>query len=379
MNPALSSRLQTLGSEIKALASGSWTLFRQEMSGKAEFTRRQTILMAAGALTALTAILLVLAGLTLLLAQLLVSRLGWEPMTAGGVAALTVAVCFALTGWLVFRSSANSLKTRSLKPDQTIQSLRTAAAALTNQPLIPPTPTPMKTRQEFNDALHHTADSVEYQARRAARAVQDTASSLSQKLDPGPFFASALAWVDAVMTPQNRALAGKALTAVSALPRRHPVFSAALALGGIYLLRNRDQSIGRRVDNYVSEARGYADDLRRTAAQGYQATVEAGRDIGGAVTGNARHFAESGRQAAAQFNATATRTAERVRGAYEDARTSVAEGMDHLSETAQQLRKDAEAGYRKAKEFAKEEPALAIAGGVALAIGALLLVKSSRR
>ncbi len=380
MSFSLPQQIRSLAGELKSLALGHWTMLRQEMTGKANLTRREVILMSAGALTALTAILLVLAGLTLLLSQLLVSQAGWEPLTAGGTASLIIAAIFALSGWLVFRSSGARLKAEGLRPSQTIQSIRSAAAALTNQPYIPtPPPTPMKTREDLNDALHHTAESVEYQARRAARAVHETASSLSSKFDPGPFFASALAWVDAVMTPQNRALAGKALTTVAALPRRHPLVAAALALGGIYLMRNRDHSIRHTVEDYVSDAGGYADDLRRTAAKGFKATAEAGRDIRGSVYDSAHRFAETGRHAAGQFGTAATQTAERVRGAYEEARTSVAEGVDHMAETAAQLRKEAEAGYRKAREFAKEEPALAIAGGVALAIGALLLVKSSRR
>lgn len=381
MTYSLPQKISFLTGEFKALALGHWAMLRQEMTGKANLTRRQVILMTAGALTALTAILLVLAALTLLLSQILVSAAGWQPLIAGGTSALIIAAIFAVTGWLVFRSGEARLKAEGLRPSQTIQSLQSAAAALTNQPYIPtpPPPTPMKTREDLNDALHQTAESVETQARRAARAVHDTASTLGSKLDPGPLFASALAWVDAVLTPHNRALAGQAMATVASLPRRHPLFSAALALGGIYLMRNRDHSVRRTVEDYLSEAGGYADDLRRTAAKGYKATAEAGRDIRGSVYEGAHRFAESGRQAADQFGTAATHTAERVRGAYEEARSSMADGVEQISETAHQLRKDAEAGYRKAREFAKEEPALAIAGGVALAIGALLLVKSSRR
>ena len=71
------SGFQTLTAELKALAIGHWQLFRQEMSGKVTHTRQQTLWMAAGALTALTAILLLLSGITLLLSQLLVSSAGW--------------------------------------------------------------------------------------------------------------------------------------------------------------------------------------------------------------------------------------------------------------------------------------------------------------
>jgi gas vesicle protein len=154
-----------------------------------------------------------------------------------------------------------------------------------------------------------------------------------------------------------------------------------LGVGGLYLLweKTREKSLQRMVADYTSEASGYADDLRKTAVKGFKATAEAGRDIRGSVQDAASRFTENGRNAAQQFSSAATQTAERVREAYQDARSSVGDGVEQIADTAHQLRKDAEAGYRKAREFAKEEPALAIAGGVALAIGAVLLVKSSRR
>jgi len=372
----------SLLTEFRALATGIWVLFRQEISGKATLTRRQLILMAGGALTGLTAVLLVPASLTLLLSQALVSLAGWQPLTASGTSALIMAAVSALTGWLVFRSGGARLKAESLRPSQTLQSLKSAAAALTNQPLIPtPTPNPMNTRQAFQDALHETADTVGHQARRAGRAAQDTASALGQNFDPGPFFASALAWLDAILTPQNRALAGRALTSAVALPRRHPAFATVLGLGGLYLLweKTRGKSLQRTVSDYASEVSGYADDLRSTAAKGYQATAKAGSDIRDSIQDTASRFTENGRHAAQQCGSAASQTAGRVREAYQEARSSVEDGVEQITETAHQLRKDAEAGYRKAREFAHEEPALAIAGGVALAIGAVLLVKSSRR
>ena len=382
MATSLLSRLDVISGEFKALATGHWMLFRQEMAGKVALTRQQTIFMAAGLITALTAILLILAGLTLLLSQVFVSQAGWEPLLSGGVSALIIAVVFALTGWLIFRRSGQKMKTEGLKPSQTIKSLKSAAYAFNNQPVIPTPPTtPMNSRKEFSNALNETADTVEYQAKRASRAVQDTAQSLSQKLDPGAFFAQALSWVDAVLTPQNRALAGKAFSAAALLPRRHPTLAALIGLGGVYLVwqKSRDTSTRKTVESYLGGAADYADDVRRTAQKGYKATAAAGRDLRGSLYDTTERLTETGRNAASQFGAAATQTAERVREAYEDARESVSEGVDHLAATTRQLRKDAEAGYHKAKDFAKEEPALAIAGGVALAIGALLLVKSSRR
>lgn len=384
--PATASRFRSLTSEIKSLAVGHWQLFRQEMSVKVTHTRQQTLWMAAGALTALTAILLLLAGLTLLLSQLLVSQAGWQPLTAGGVSALATAGCFALTGWLVFRSGGNRLREESLTPELTLHSLKTAAQALTNQPVVPnPLPTPMNTRQSAQDALHQTADTVAYQARRAGRAVQDTAASLSQNFDPGAFFTTALAWVDTVLTPRNRALAGRALGFAASFPRRHPVPSAVLGLGALYLVwqRSKGSTFRDTVEDFASSNAHAVKDCvgstRRSAAEGFSAAATAGRDIRDSIYETASTVADNGRSAAAQFGRTTTAAAETVRQAYGTARQSVTESAEQVADTARLLREDAEAGYQKAKAFAKEEPALAIAGGVALALGALLLVKSSRR
>ncbi len=357
-------------------------MFREEISGKVALTRQQTILMAAGLMIALTAILLVLAGITLLLSQWLVTGAGWQPLLAGGAACVIVAVVFALTGWLIFRSSGQRLKKEGLAPSQTLQTLRRTAHSLTNQPIIPtPPPNHMNNREQLQDHLQQTADTIGQQARRAGRVVQDTAQSLSNKFDPGAFFSQALAWVDAVLTPANRRLAAKALTVASALPRRHPVPAAVLGLGALYVLWQKSKGTSAReaVEDYADRTAGFAEHTRRSAARGYKNAASATRDARESLYETASRAADSGRTAARQFGAAASSTAEQVRDFYDDTRTSVSEGVEQLSDTARQLRKDAEAGYHRAREFAKEEPALAIAGGVALALGALLLVKSSRR
>ena len=386
MPASLPNRFRSLSGELKALALGHWQLLRQEMSGKINLTRREIVLMVAGALTALTAILLVLAALTLLLSQLFVSQAGWEPLIAGGVSALIIAGIFALTGWLVIRGSGARLKSVGFTPVETMTALKSAANALTNQPLIPTPPTtPMNTRQQFKDALHQTADTVEHQARRAGRAVQDTAHSLGDKFDPGAFFASALSWVDAVMTPQNRALARRAAVTAATLPRRHPAIAALLGLGAGYAIWKKSQGTAARdqVEQYAAEkaeaCRDFANDARKTATHGYKAAVNAGKDLRESLFDTAHRVAENGRAAASQFTGAAATTVEAVRDSYGRTRETLEDSVDTLSDAARQLRDDAEAGYKKAREFVKDEPALAIAGGVALALGALLLIKSSRR
>ena len=386
MNTPLASRIHALTGEIKALAAGSWELFRHEMAGKISDTRQQTMLMTVGALTALTAILLILSGLTLLLAQVLVTQGHWQPLVAGGCSALIIAAIFALSGWLVFRNSSKRLKAGSLKPTETLNSLKSAAAALTNRPL--PTNlshTPMNNSQTFQDTLHQTANTVEHQARRAARAMTDTAQTLSDKLDPGAFFAQALTWVDAILTPQNRALACRALQAATVIPRRHPLASTLLGVAGLCMCWRKSQGTAARnaVEDYAAEQadklRSFSDGTRRSANRSFKSAVASGRDFGDSLCQSASRVADQGRHAFQQAERAATSTVDQVRDVYEEARSSLSDGVDHLADSTRQLRKDAEAGYYKARAFAKEEPALAIAGGVALAIGALLLVRSSRR
>jgi hypothetical protein len=392
--PGLRSNLRSLTTEFKSLAAGHWTLFCQEIAGKATHTRQQSIRIAAGGLTAFTALLLLLAGCILLMSQALVTRAGWQPLDAAGASALLLTLLTSLAGWLVFRRSGRRLRAESLTPEVTLRTLKHTAAALTHQPVtsvpVPPLtlyplPSPMNTRQNFQNTLHQTADTVETQARRVGQAMQDTADSISRNFDPGVFFRAALAWVDTVLTPRNRALAGRALGAAAAFPRRHPVPSALLGLGALYVAWQRAKGTPSRdrIEEYahskVEAVKDRLEETRRYAANGFSAAAAAGRDLRESIHSTAATMAEEGRAAASQFGKSTTATADSVREAYGCARDSVAEGVDGAAETVRQIREDAEAGYRKAREFAKEEPALVIAGGVALALGALLLVKSSRR
>ncbi len=392
--PGLLSKFRTLTTEFKALAAGHWTLFRQEIAGKATHTRQQSIWIVAGGLTAFTALLLLLAGCILLMSQALVTRAGWQPLDAAGASALLLTLLTSLAGGFVFRRSGRQLRAESLTPDVTLRTLKHTAAALTHQPvtsvLVPPPtpyplPNPMNTRQNLQNTLHQTAGTVETQARRVGQAMQDTADSIGRNFDAGVFFSAALAWVDTVLTPRNRALAGRAIGAAAAFPRRHPVPSAILGLGALYVAWQRAKGTPSRdrIEEYahskVEAVKDRLEETRRYAANGFSAAAAAGRDLRESIHSTAASVADEGRAAASQFGKSTTATADSVREAYECARDSVAEGVDCAAETARQIREDAEAGYRKAREFAKEEPALVIAGGVALALGALLLVKSSRR
>jgi hypothetical protein len=392
--PGLLSNFRTLTTEFKALAAGHWTLFRQEIAGKATHTRQQSIWIVAGGLTAFTALLLLLAGCILLMSQALVTRAGWQPLDAAGASALLLTLLTSLAGGFVFRRSGRQLRAESLTPDVTLRTLKHTAAALTHQPvtsvLVPPPtpdplPNPMNTRQNLQNTLHQTAGTVETQARRVGQAMQDTADSIGRNFDAGVFFSAALAWVDTVLTPRNRALAGRAIGAAAAFPRRHPVPSAILGLGALYVAWQRAKGTPSRdrIEEYahskVEAVKDRLEETRRYAANGFSAAAAAGRDLRESIHSTAASVADEGRAAASQFGKSTTATADSVREAYECARDSVAEGVDCAAETARQIREDAEAGYRKAREFAKEEPALVIAGGVALALGALLLVKSSRR
>ena len=383
MAAPLPQRFLSLAGELKALARGHWQLLQQEMSGKATRTRQQTALMAAGALTALTAVLLALTGLTLLLSQALVAKAGWEPILAAAVSSLTIASVFALAGWLVFSRSGARLQQEGFMPVETLHTLKSTVQALTNQPINPtPTPTPMKTLEEAQDALHQTAESVESQARRTGREAGQTFQSIREKLRPGALLAMVLAGAEALLNPRNRDTAGRALSTVAAFPRRHPALTSLVGLGAVYWYWHRSNG-SRGLEDYVAEkanaGKDFAGEARRTAARSCQSAAAAGRDLRSSLHETAARVADNGRTAASQFGHAAAATAEAVRETYDHTRDSVIEGVEKLTETAHQLREDAAASYRRARRFAKEEPALLIAGGIALAFGAMLLVKSSRR
>lgn len=394
MKIPLTSQISMLAGEVKALATGHLELLRLEMAGKVRLTRRQTILMAAGAVSALTGVLLLLAGITLLLSWILVSQADWTPLAAGTSSAFLLAILSTLTGILIIRNGSNTLRAEGLAPQETIRSLRQSAATLTNQ-AIEPQPTPIKdmnTSKQFRSAVNHTAETIENQTRRAGRAVRDTAESLNDRFDPGAFFSNVMGWVDDLLHPHNRALAGRALSAAALLPRRHPVPSALIGFGAAWMLwRKMNQQNARQAVETFSETgaetcRDFVDDTSKAVKRGYraatdgaEAAVRAGRDVRNAFNDATSRWAESGRATAATLKEATSEAADRARGIYDDAREYVSDGLDRFSETSKQLRKEAGDTVKKAQDFAREEPLLTIAGGIALAVGAALLVKSSRR
>ncbi len=211
-------------------------------------------------------------------------------------------------------------------------------------------------------------------------------------LGTGPFFSSALTWVDAVLTPQNFALAGRGLAWAARFPRRHPLPVAVLGASALYWAYRRSQPPTLRAtlqdfSRANSQALQHcAQQTRRSLAEGYSAAATAKQDIRSSVheirenvQNAAAQFAENGRLAASRMGQSAAATAEIAREAYENALHSVSQSAEKVADTARQLQEDAEAAYRDAAKLAREKPALALAGGLALALGALLLAKSSRR
>lgn len=390
-----------LAEEVKALAAGHWAMLRLEMAAKARLTKRQTILAAAGAAAALTAVLLLLSALTLLLGQLFVAVAGWPPLVAGGLSALLIGLIAAGGGVFIIRNAGSAISKEGVAPKETIASLRQTAAALADQPLQPPpsaSPSPsnpidtMNTPQQFRRAMHDTAETIQDQTRRAGRAVRDTAETISNKFDPGAFFSNVMTWVDDILHPNNRALASRALAAASVLPRRHPLPAALIGAGAAWMLwrKMNQQSALEAVEDFSATStdacRNFMDRSStavkkgyRAAADGADAAAKAGREVREAFTDASHRWADSGRTAAATLRQATHEAAGRAREVYDDAREYVADSAETVAETAKQLRKDAEAGFQKAKEFAREEPVLTIAGGIALAVGAALLVKGSRR
>lgn len=394
MKIPLTSQISMLAGEVKALATGHLELLRLEMAGKMRLTRRQTLLMAAGAVAALTAVLLLLAGITLLLSWILVSQADWSPLVAASSSAFLIAIISALTGILIIRNGSKTLRAEGLAPQETIRSLRQSAATLTNQP-IQPQPTPlsdMNTSKQFRSAVNHTAETIENQTRRAGRAVRDTADNLNDRFDPGAFFSNLMGRVDDLLHPHNRDLAGRALSAAALLPRRHPVPTALIGFGAAWMLwrkmneQNARQAVESFTETGADACRSFVDDTSKAVRKGYRAATEgadaavrAGRDVREAFNDATSRWAESGRATASTLKEATSDAADRARGIYDDAREYVSDGFDRFSETGKQLRKDAGASVKKAQDFAREEPLLTIAGGIALAVGAALLVKSSRR
>ncbi len=386
MNDSFPQRLTSLAGEVKALAAGHWMLLRQELAGKAALSKKQLTLMAAGAVAALTAVFLILAALTLLLTQLLVSVSELPPLAAGGISALIVAICFALTGWLVIRSGGRSIAEEGLAPRQTLQSLKSAANTLTNAPFIPSNPdTPMKTRQEFQETIRETAETVDQQARRAGRAVSDSARNLRNSAEPASLFAAVLSWADMLMTPRNRAALSSTLNAVGTMPRKYPASSALLGIAGLYLAW---QKLGRSgsMESTLEFAGHQSRQARRKAAEAYESAQDslanafaAGRDIKEALSGISKRLSKDTRSAANRFSESASSAMDGAAEAYETSRETLSDSAARVMDTARQFREDAEDGLKKARDFAKDEPALVIAGGLALALGTVLLVKSSRR
>lgn len=390
----LMSQVSLLADEVRALAAGHWTMLRLEMAAKAALTKRQTVLAAAGAVAALTAVLLLLTALTLLLSQLLVTFAHWDPLVSGGVSALFIALLFGVGGFLILRNAGSAIKEEGLAPKETIRSLRLSAATLTDQPILPQTPIPttMNTPKQFRNAVNQTAETIQDQTRRAGRAVRDTAETISNKFDPGAFFSNVMTWVDDILNPQNRALASRAMTAAAVLPRRYPLPAAVIGAGAAWMLwkKMQQQSAQEAIESFsetgAEACRDFVDQTSsavkkgyRAATQGAQATVRASRDVRDAWTDASHRWADSGRSAAATLKEATHDAASRAREVYDDAREYVSDTADTVADTAKKIRKDAEAGFKKAQDFAREEPALAIAGGLAVAVGAFLLVKSSRR
>ncbi|MES2706546.1 MAG: phage holin family protein [Verrucomicrobiota bacterium] len=390
----LTSQISLLADEVRALAAGHWAMFRLEMAGKARLTRQQAILAIAGVIAALTAMLLLLFSITLMLSQLLVSLAHWDAPVAAGVSALFIAIAAGLTGFILIRNAGSALREEGVTPKETLRSLRVSAATLADQPLQPqiPPPTTMNTSKQFRSAVNHTAETIQDQTRRAGRAVRNTADTISSKFDPGAFFSNVMTWVDDILNPQNRALAGRALAAASVLPRRHPLPAAVIGFGAAWMLwrKMQQESAQEAVESFSATSaeacRDFIDQSSsavrkgyRAASEGAQAAVRASHDVRGAFNDASSRWADSGRHAAATLKEATHDAATRAREVYDDARGYVTDTVESAADTAKKIRKDAEAGLKKAQEFAREEPALAIAGGIALAIGAVLLVKSSRR
>ncbi len=209
---------------------------------------------------------------------------------------------------------------------------------------------------------------------------------------PSPRFSSALAWVDATLTPQNFALVGRGLSWAARFPRRHPLPIALLGASALYWAYRRSQPPtlrGTLLDFTRANSQALqscAQQTRRSAAEGFGAASAASRGIRTSaheirenVQEAATKVAENSRLAASRLGQSAAATAEAAREACEAALHSAKESAEKVAEAARQFQDDAEVACQKVGSLARQKPALALVGGLALALGALLLAKSSRK
>ena len=132
-------RERSIGSLLKELRDELTTLFRQElalvkteMSEKAEKTGRDAGSIAAGAGLLMAGLLVALLGLSALLYWVLVS-MDVSHYHAGWIAPLVVGVITALIGGGLVKAGLARIKSRSLVPEKTVQSLKEDKQWLSNQ------------------------------------------------------------------------------------------------------------------------------------------------------------------------------------------------------------------------------------------------------
>lgn len=120
---------RTLAGMIKGLVSDVSTLFRQEIElAKTEASERVESavhggqMLVIGAILAIGALGVLLAGIVTLGTALLVS-MGMDEMTASIISAVVVALIVGLIGWMMISAGIKRLKTSNFKLERTVHSL----------------------------------------------------------------------------------------------------------------------------------------------------------------------------------------------------------------------------------------------------------------
>lgn len=375
-------------SSLTSLAITHWDQLKQEMGGKATLSRKKIALIAAGGVTALTGLVFFLTALTLLLTRALVVEAGWSALAAGAAATGIMGAVFTAGGILLIMRSKARLAAEPILPTQTIESFKASTMAMASPIAPPPNTQPFQTmnaRNSINDNLHRAASAAEDQCNRARRSVGDTLHSLADKIEAAPLLVSALGWAETLLNPQSRDRALNVARGAAALPARHPLPAALIGAGlGWALWRQiTREDLGETINDAGSQARGAYDRASSQAVNAFNGAAETAQRttnrVRETVSDTAHRWADTARSAAATVRETAEETANRARGYYNDARSAVHDTAEHARNGAQRAREEAEAGLEKARDFAREQPVMALAGAAALGALVVLLSKSSRR
>jgi len=131
---------RSLGDLFSELASETGTLVRQEVAlAQTELTHKATKVgknvgyLVAGGAVAYTALLVILAAVVMILAQLIERVTDWRYVTSAWIAALIVGLIVGIVAYTLISSALAKLKNTDLAPRETVETIKEDAQWLKNQ------------------------------------------------------------------------------------------------------------------------------------------------------------------------------------------------------------------------------------------------------